>query len=165
MKNMSKQLLSQNLNILKSLIGTRIVSVSRYLLKSDFHVDDFQQNADGPVEITFDNGTIIYFNSFTSGESISMFEGKMPLYGESYVYKDVSNNLFWSSRIRQKITKMYVLKSEYFSTDFPLECVLEIFFENNTKACVEYLSDEDFIDTLRVTSKFNESHLLRIEVL
>ena len=157
---------SKNLTLLKSLIGTRIVFVSRYIFKSDFDLDDFQQNADGSVEITFDNGTVTHFSAFTTGSSVAIFEGKAPLYGESYVYMDVSHNSFWSSRIGQKITNINILQLESFSADYPAECVLEIIFENNTRACIEYIDEnEKVFDALTVTSEFYESNLIRHQIL
>lgn len=161
---MNDHLLLQNLPLFKSLIGTQIISVSRYILKSDSHIDEFQQNGDGPVEIQFDNGTVIHFRAYTQGNSVTIFTGKMPLYGDSYMYMDVTHNSFWSSRIWQKITDVYIFQSEHFVPDFPLECVLEMFFANNTNACIEYIDNEEFFDALRVTSQFDKSNLIRHKV-
>ncbi len=156
---------SQKLKLLKSLIGRKIVFVSRYILKSDFYLDDFQQNADGSVEIKLDTGTVIHFRAFTTGASVAVFEGKAPLYGDSYVYMNVSHNSFWSSRIGQKIASINILQVESFDKYYPAECVLEIIFENKTTACMEYIDNEDFFDALRVTSEFDESNLIRHQVL
>ena len=100
---MYKTIASQNLDILKPMIGAKITAVKRQLYKSDADLNDFQQNADGPIEIMLDDNRVVNFRALTKANSISLFEGKMPTYGESYVYMDVSHNLFWKSKIEQRI--------------------------------------------------------------
>jgi hypothetical protein len=161
---MYKTLASQNLDILKRMIGAKIISVTRQIYSGDTNLDDFQQNADGAIEIKFDNDIIVNFRALTEANSISVFKGEMPVYGESYIYTNVSNNSFWTSRIGQKITEIYILQSEFCSVENPSEFGLKIVFENNTKVCIEYLDEEDFPDTLRIVNECNELKFRRIAV-
>lgn len=161
---MYKTIASQNLHILKPLIGTKITNVTRQLYSPDADLENFQQNADGPIEIQFDNDIVVNFRALTEANSIAIFEGKMPIYGESYIYMDVSHNSFWKSRIRQKIVEIYILQSEFCSEENPCEFGLEIVFENNNKVCIEYLDEDDFPDTLRIVDECKELKLKRIVV-
>ncbi len=52
---MQYKLPSKNIELLKSLIGQKIIKVSRQLFKNDMNCENYEQLADGSVELVFDN--------------------------------------------------------------------------------------------------------------
>ncbi len=145
---------SQNLNLLKSFIGKRIVSVQRQLFKDDLDLDDWEQSADGPIELTIEDDSSLHFFAKTEMFSMGLAAGKMPQYGDSYVLKNISNNSFWSNRVGQKIVKVKVLKASDSSEDYPSEFGLEILFSNGEKVLIEYLNDQEHLDMIRVSNSY-----------
>ena len=138
---------SDNVDFFKSLIGLKIIKVSRQLFKDDMNRENYEQLADGSIEFVFNNNKVISFFPWTEVESVSISDTKMNQYGDSYIYKDLTNNSFWKQRVNKTITKIVIVKSIYGSEDNPLEFAVEFEFENDTKACIEYINDEDFPDT------------------
>ena len=154
---MQHTLPSNNVDFLTSLIGLKIIKVSRQLFKSDLNQENCEQMADGSIEFIFNNHKIISFYSYTEVESISVSNTKMNQYGDSYIYKDLTNNLFWKKRVNKTITKITIVQSVYASKENSLEFAVEFEFENETKACIEYINDEDFPDTLRIIEENEET--------
>ena len=148
---------SNNVDFLTSLVGLKIIKVTRQLFKNDMNQENYEQFADGPIEFIFNNNKVISFSSYIEVESISISDTKMNQYGDSYVYKDLTNNSFWQQRVNKTITKIIIVKSVYGSKENPLEFAVEFEFENDTKACIEYINDEDFPDTLRVIEENEET--------
>ena len=150
---MQHTLPSNNIDLLKSLIGHKIVKVSRQLFKSDMKQENYEQLADGSVEFVLDNGRIISFLPWVEIESVRIADVKMPEWGDSYVYKELTNNSFWQHRVNHKIEKITIFQSIYASGENALEFAIEFEFENKSRVCIEYLNEGDFPDTLRVLEK------------
>ncbi len=145
---------SCNLDLLQSLSGRKIIQVNRQLFKDDFVRNDFEQTADGPIEIMLDDGNILNFYSLLEIESIGVKKGLMEKYGDSYEYRNLTKNSFWKPRIGRIIKKIFFLKSKYASDNNPSEFAIKIQLENNLEIYFEYLNEEDFLDTLRITEKY-----------
>ena len=148
---------SNNVNFLTSLIGLKIIQVNRQLFKNDMNQENYEQLADGPIEFIFNNNKVISFYSCIEVESVSISNTMMNQYGDSYIYKNLTNNSFWKQRVNRTISKIIIVKSVYGSKENPLEFAVEFKFENDTKACIEYINDADFPDTLRVIEKNEET--------
>ena len=148
---------SDKIDFLRSLIGQKIVKVSRQLFKSDLNQENYEQLADGSVEFVFENGKVLSFLSWVEIESVRIADVKMPKWGDSYIYKELTKNSFWRQRVNQKIDKITIFKSIYASGDNALEFAIEFEFENKTKACIEYLNEENISDTLRVIEENEET--------
>jgi len=145
---------SQNLSLLKILLGKKITSVKRQLFKNDMDLSDFEQNADGPVEFIVDDNSAIHFVAETERFSIGIVSGEMLRYGDSYVLTDVSNNSFWDDRIGQKITRLTLLKASDWSEDYPSEFGIIISFNNGKNVLIEYIDDEEHPDMIKVASNY-----------
>lgn len=151
---MNDTLPSQNLRLLRKLLGKRIISVKRQLFKSDMDLPDYEQNADGPVEFTISDNLAIHFVADTEALSVGVASGVMPLYGDSYELADVSNNSFWGERVGQETTQITILRSTDWSKDYPCEFGVEILFANGKKALIEYKDEEDYPDMIKVTGSY-----------
>ena len=149
---------SDNINLFQSLIGQKVIEVSRRLLESDLALEDYEQMADGATELVFDDGRVISFFSWTEIFSVGVVANeKIPRSGGYSIYKNLTNNSFWKQRVSQKITKVTIFKSIYATEDNPLEFGIEFEFENNLKICIEYVDGEEISDTLRVIEENEET--------
>ena len=151
---MNSALPLQNIELLNSFLGKKISVVKRQLFKDDMDLDEYEQNADGPVELTFDDKTVVHFVAETETLSIGVIGGCMPRYGANYALTTISNNSFWCDRTEQKIVRIVVLKSCHWSEDYPSEFGIEIWFENGKKVLIEYLNEEDFPDMIKVAEQY-----------
>lgn len=137
------------------MIGRTIVSVRRYLLRSDF--DELpersrHQESDGPVELTLDDGTRIHFVPDAEQMSVKVAEGRMPAWGEHYILVEPTANDFWSPIVGRPISEVTALVSVYATPDNRSEFGVELKIEGSRSVLIEYLSDEEHPDLLRVTS-------------
>ena len=105
---------SHNLDLLQSLLGRNIIQINRQLLKTDIELNDFEQ------------------------------KGYMNKYGESYEYRNVTNNSFWKIRTGKTIKAISILKSKYASDDNPSEFAIKIQLENNLEIYFEYLNGSKY---------------------
>ena len=152
---MSNSLPSRNLSLLKKLLGNKIVSVKRQLFQGDTDLVDYEQNADGPVELVVSDGSVVHFVADSETFSVGVVPGKMPRYGDSYNYKDLSDNFFWHNRVGQEIKQLVIFKSPDYSTDYPSEFGIEILFANKKKVLIEYRDEEDYPDMIRVAGRYS----------
>ena len=153
---MDNTLPSQNSGLLKNLLGKKVVSIKRQLFQSDMDLADFEQNADGPVELTISDNSVIHFIADTEVFSIGVVPGEMPRYGDSYNLKDLSGNIFWVDRVGQEITQLMLFKSSDYSDDYPSEFGIEISFVNGKKVLIEYKDEEDYPDMIRVADHYSD---------
>ncbi|ELS01075.1 hypothetical protein Xen7305DRAFT_00007760 [Xenococcus sp. PCC 7305] len=145
---------STNIDLLKSLIGKKIVKVRRQIIKNEMNLDNFEQEADGPVELTFDDHKVISFIDWADPSSVGVADREMTIYGGEYLLMELTNNSFWQQRIEQKIVQVIILNDLGTSVDYPGEFGIEIEFENNKQVCIEYADDAVYSDVLRVSEKF-----------
>ncbi|ELS01074.1 hypothetical protein Xen7305DRAFT_00007750 [Xenococcus sp. PCC 7305] len=147
---------STNIDLLKSLIGKKIVKVRRQIIKNEMRLENFEQEADGPVELTFDDDKVISFIDWTEPISVGVADGEMTIYGGGYFLMELTNNSFWQQRIGQKIVQVTILKILTPSPNFPGEFGIEIEFENNKKVSIEYIDDSECPDIIKVLEKYDE---------
>ncbi|GEM_PF-5643018 len=145
---------SDSIDILIRLTGLEIINVKRQLYKGDFDLPDYEQNADGPIQLIFSNNMVVHFVSMTESDSVGIFIGSMPAYGSSYMIRDLSENSFWMDRIGQKIEEIHILQSVFVSEYNPNEFGIELIFADKKTVCIEYLDDEDNPDMIRVISSY-----------
>ncbi|MCY7276701.1 MAG: hypothetical protein LH702_23940 [Phormidesmis sp. CAN_BIN44] len=162
---MKLEIPSKNLDILKHLHGRSIIQVSRQILKSDMDLNDFEQMADGATEVKLDDDKVLHFYALPEINSIGIQEGSMSKCGDSYTFLDVTNNDFWKIRIGKTIAEVSILKSKYASTDNPSEFGIELKLESNVEVYFEYLDEEDFPDTIRLTGKYTGAECFKQDVL
>ena len=148
---------SKNAAFLKSIIGKSIISVSRQIFTEDMDLEDFQQNADGPVEITLSNRTTIHFFADTDRFSVGVTVGRMPTYGDSYTPINVTNNSFWKTRANQEISSIKIHQLQNNDANYPNEFAIEFLFSNGQSAILEYIDEENFPDMLRVRDHLTTS--------
>lgn len=157
---MNNLLLSSNAAVLRNLLGEKIISVTRQLFKDDMDLDDYEQSADGPVELTMTNGSVLHFIAFTEACSVGVVSGGMPRYGDSYEFRDLTMNLFWGGRVGQELRRLNILKISELEDPNPCEAV-DIIFQNGERVVIEYISDEENLDMIRVTDRNLRSHSIR----
>ena len=149
---------SKKVKLRKSLIGHKMNKVTRQILKDDMTQENYEQVSDGPVEFVIDNSTVVSFSPLTEAFSVCVANDKMPQYGDSYLYKNVTDNSFWKHRVDRTIKEVAILKSVYATKENPMEFGIAFKFENGTDVCIQFIDTEDFPDTLRVieTSEASE---------
>lgn len=147
---------SRNVTILRSMLGRTIIAVKRYLFEGDMYRENYQQSADGAVEISLDNGCSVHFVAEPETFSVGVMTGPMPRYGESYVLADVTDNSFWHSRVGQKIDWIRIHKAPSGTEECPEEFGLCFFLSNQESICIEYFDEQDYFDSIRVVAKHAE---------
>ncbi|MBF0366698.1 MAG: hypothetical protein HQK50_14085 [Oligoflexia bacterium] len=150
---MNKNILSCNQKSLKKIIGKKIIKVERQIFKDDDDLDDYEQNADGYIQFTFDDNFIIYFFPLTELESIGVKEIEMPKLGDSYQWINPSCNEFWSNKTNVVITAIDVIISRFRTCSQPMEHALTFHLKNSQQFSIEFMSDDNCLDTLRVVGK------------
>ncbi|MBN1378585.1 MAG: hypothetical protein JXA04_05065 [Gammaproteobacteria bacterium] len=164
---MSYSLASKKLEYLKSLLGKEIIVVRRQLLASDLEVLDSsscEQEADGPIELKFNDSNIASFVADTESMSIVLAEYKMQKWGDSYTTVDVSKNSFWSARLNKKIERIEILISNYTSEKYPSEFGLVFTLFGGVQFVIEYLSDSEHTDVIRLTNNYEGPDCNHIEL-
>ncbi len=140
--------------LFKGFVGAKIVGVRRQIFEGDMDREDFEQNADGPLEVTLNSGRTFVFFSNTESFSVEVQAGEMPMYGESYKVFDLTNTFFWSCRVNREIRNITAMKSKDANEQFALEFGLQIDLDNDLSFYVEYIDEADFPDMIRVTEKY-----------
>lgn len=161
---MNPSIPSQNIDLLTSLLNTKIISIKRQIFRDDMCLQDFEQMADGSVEIEFSNGKIIHFFAITEYDSVGLSEDNAKLYGDSYLTINPGKNQFWKSRINQEVSHIYILESIHSSAHKPIEFGVEFKLINCMSFCIEYINDENVLDTIRVIKKNNQTLCSRREI-
>lgn len=151
---MRETLPSQNIELLRSFLGKKIVSVKRQLFKDDMYLEEYEQNADGPIELSFNDGTVAHFVAKIETYSVGVLAGGMPRYGSSYAQFDVSNNIFWRDRVDQQIRQVAILRASDWSEDYPSEFGIDILFENGSTVLIECLDEQECPDMIKVAEKY-----------
>lgn len=143
---------TSNTDLLKNLLGQRIVSVKRQLFIPDLEFGISEEAADGPIELEFNNGFLVHFEALTEQESVGIGRGKMSQYGENYRLKDLSRSSFWQPKMGVLISRIQVLQYRMVGCDNHGQFAIKIEFENNDSLYIEYVSDEDTLDTIRLSA-------------
>lgn len=154
---MKKSLPSENIRACRDLIGTKIVAVRRQLFIGDFDLPDFEQNADGPVELTFDNGAVLTMFADTERLSLTVEFNRMPKLGEGYIPVDVSQNAFWRDRLNAPVLDLIIIQSANPSEQYPCEFAVQFSLQGGLNVAVEYLNEEELPDMVRVVEQCSDS--------
>ncbi len=158
---MNQAIPSQNIELLKSLLGKRLISIKRQIFKGDMDLDNYEQIADGTTEFKFNDDQIVCFSAITEANSVGITNNVMQFCGDRYIILTLINNSFWEKRVNQEIEAIYILQSIYTSNENPSEFGVEFKLKNGASICIEYLDEEDFPDTIRVLEKYNGSQYIR----
>ena len=154
-------------DLLGALAGRRIVKVRRQLFVDDYNFYDPQirdQEADGPTEITTDDGLVFSVVGNTEEMAIEVVEGPMTEVGPSFANQEVSSNQFWSSRIDKTIVAVDVLQSIHEAPNVQAAFGIEVFLNRADSFVIEYLSDEEHVDQTRVTGPYSGPPCRRIRI-
>lgn len=169
---MSKSIVpSLHRDFLKSLISRTVIAVKRQIFYSDWDLPNFEQEGDGVTELSFDNGAKLTIEHDTSMNVLTKPEA-MPTYGEgdSFIFREVTGNDFWQTRINQKIVQFVILHydspvaiMEYEGRKFRQkteatrrsEFGLQIDFENHTSVV--------FLDAMAVDSEETDALVIAAE--
>jgi hypothetical protein len=147
--------------LLANLQGQKLVRVRRQVLTSDYQelpLETRDEESDGPIELQFENGTVIHISPDTEQMSVNVLPGEMPQWGEHYELIDPSLNAFWGNILGKKIARINALISDHASSTYPSEFAIEVIMEDGTQFSTEYISDEEHTDALRVTERCKEPY-------
>lgn len=161
---MKPKFLSQQKQYLKSWIGQEVIGVKRQIFINDKDLENFEQMADGPIEVLLSDSRLFHFVSMVTPMSIGMATGEMPKYGDSHESIDPSLNSFWESRLRKTIQSVRILKSKTASTHCPYEFGLKLGLQDGPDICFEFIDEKDWPETLRIVEKISGSDYVEIEV-
>jgi len=150
-------MLLKSRTFLGSLLGKKIVQVKRQLFANDYAFYDPEirdQESDGPTEFRTADGVVFHVVSNTEQMAIEVMLGPAPRFGECFVSRDVTPNVFWSSRTNKSIAGVDALQSLYSPDESQFAFGLEVFFTDAESFVIEYLSDEEHQDQLRITGPY-----------
>ena len=142
---------TQNIDLLKMLLGKRLISARRQLFKHDMELNDYEQSADGPLELRFSSDLILHFFAITETFSLGVAPGEMPRYGDSYIDTDVTYNKFWGKRIGNEVSRIAILTSLDGGKRHRCEFGIKIELKNRLDILIQYLDEEDSPDMIMVT--------------
>lgn len=156
---------SQASQLANSLIGRRIIRVRRYVLRSDYDILPRvarDEESDGPVELALDDGRFISVVSDTESMSVEVAALSLPVFGDSYVYINPGDNIYWSERLHREINAVALLRSRHASNAYPSEFGFELGLGDGLRVLCEYISDEEHTDTLRLRSEYSGPECERV---
>jgi len=145
----------------------RIVEVRRQVLLSDYHalpIDCRDEESDGPTEFVFDGGIAIHFVPNTEHMSVMVGTGRMPSWGVHFCEIEPISNGFWSQRVGSAVVAALVLVSDYAEPGNRSEFAVELELEGGLRVVLEYLSDEEHPDTLRLAGEEPAGTYRRVRV-
>ena len=148
--------LPHGLKILGSFLGARLIEVRRYLYRNDLENLDprvAEEEADGPIEFSVDNGLVLTITSRTEDMSIAVTKGALRVLGPSFTLRNISANEFWAARIGRTIEAVELLESPYPKVGRSVFGV-EVSLVGAPAFVVEYISDDHHVDQLRVTGRY-----------
>lgn len=97
---------------------------------------------------------VFHVVSNTKQMAIELIPGPSPRYGESFVSRDVTSNPFWSTRTDKSVVGIDALQSLYSPEGSLFAFGLEVFFRDAESFVIEYLSDEEHQDQVRITGPY-----------
>lgn len=147
--------------VLEGILGKRLISARRQLYKDDFFMENYEQEADGPVELAFSDGGCVHFVIRDSWMSVGAVDGPMPKYGEGYQFSDVSNNAYWNKRVRSVVARVDVFSSKIRSRHFPCESV-KITFDNMLHTNIVYNDMENNQTDAMIIADYEHESMYRI---
>lgn len=158
---------SNSRKLLRNLIGKKLSQVQRYVFISDYEFYDPEirdQESDGPTEFRTVDGMVFHVVSNTKQMAIEFISGPCPRYGESFVGRDVTSNAFWLTRTNKNIVHIDALQSLYSPEGSLFAFGSEFFFQDAESFAIEYLSDEEHQDQVRITGPYAGPPCRRVPV-
>jgi hypothetical protein len=143
---------------LESIVGSRLVRVERQIFRSDFDYYDEacrDEESDGPIQFTAECGSTFYVAGNTERMSVEIFAGPMPRWGSTYFLREVTVNSFWAPRMGKRIASIYALVSDRQPAS-AAPFGIEFHLESAEPFTIEYLSDDDHLDQIRITGQCAE---------
>lgn len=150
-------------DLLKSLLGKKIVAVKRQLFMPDIEYGLSKEAADGPIELTFEDDAKVYFEDLATYQTVEMSGGEMRKYGESYQPYNCSHTAFWEMRRNSPIRTIQILRESVsiqilrgsISTENAgfLEPAVKFTLANGEVFYIEYVSNEKAMDTIRLAEQ------------
>jgi hypothetical protein len=151
-----------------SLLGHSIVAVRRQFLRADYEalaVEVRDEESDGPIELRFDSGMLLHLQADTEQMSVRVAQGAMPPCGEHHTTPmSIAGNEFWRLRIAQPLMAVDVLASAHAAPGGRSEFAVELVLANRTRAVIEYLSDEEHVDQIRIAAASPPGTYQRINI-
>ena len=148
-------IISDTRALLLSLVDHTLVRSRRRLFESDFRTlptDTRDQLSDGPLELEVDDGRIVSFVPETKRATVLVIPTPMPVWGPSYKLHELSQNDFWLPRLHRQVTGVGLLFDEGSELTFDEPFGISFGLEGLVGFVVEYISNDQFSDQLRVLS-------------
>ena len=142
----------------KQIVGRSLARVKRHLFIPEYEVSDpstRDESSDGPTEFITTDGLVFHVLGNTEAMSVEVFPGPCPSFGETFVERDVTSNAFWSQRMHKRVFALYALQSLYGPKDSASAFALEIVFWEGQSVVIEYISDDEHIDQIRLTGCYD----------
>ncbi len=99
----------------------------------------------------------------TGRMSVDVSAGPMPKLGSTFFAREVGHNDFWAPRMRKRVLGVHALVSDWQppgATPFGLEFHLDV----SEPFVIEYVSDEQQLDQIRVTGSLTDPATLKFPV-
>ncbi len=136
---------------LRGLIGDRLLNVERWLFSAEINHEEPDELTDGPVRLSFHRSAPFLIVPNTACRSVNVISGCDASFGESYFYKEVGSNPFWSQVLGLPIQDLVLLRAD--GTDSDRLSGLEIVFAGALSASICFADTGDFWDSLIVTNE------------
>ena len=114
-----------------------VKNISRQIFVDDFDLENFYLEADGATQIEFSDKEFLSFYADTKNMSVTMKNGEMEKYGDSYQFVDISKLNKINSLIGEKVTDISQQKNGY-----------KLKFSNGSILRILYRSTEEYLDSI-----------------
>lgn len=154
-------------SVLQRIVGSALARVKRHVFMPEHEVSDAatrDESSDGPTEFTTIDGFVFHVLGNTEEMSVEVFPGPCPKFGETFVERDVSSNGFWLRRLGKQICSLDALQSLYGAANSASAFALEMAFLGAEPVVIEYLSDDEHIDQIRLTGSYSGPPCKRVNL-
>lgn len=138
-------------DLLAKAVGRRLVRVLRQVMPEDyeyFPAETRDQLSDGTLDLFFDDGLLVHLESWTEQWSVTV--GGDQIHFPRYLPLDVTDQPFWRHISNQVLKSVHVLVSPYGTPQCRHEYGVLFTMANGATFLTEYVSDEEFCDTMRI---------------
>jgi hypothetical protein len=137
-------------SLLSAMKGKRLVRVVHELFPPDYEYfppETREELSDGSLELFLEGDLQICFLAFTEPMSV----GVVLTPGlNSWVRADVSRNRFWTDIVGEVVQEVSILQARTADQFHAMEFGILISMAKGRQFRMEYISDADFLDTMRV---------------
>lgn len=131
--------------------GKRLLRVVRQVVPEDYGFYPEQTRnelSDGTLELSFEDGSVLCLEAHTEHMSVAVSSARTKI--ARYLSLDLTGTPFWQRVVEHTLSDLQVLVSPYASPDCRQEFGLLVTMSNGETFLVEYISDEEFTDALRI---------------